>query len=359
MCQINGEIAGNRRNLEMPTVGLYKRGKSWYVRYNKNGKDERIKVSNHKKTAERIRAELQIKFDKEEFEVEPDLVEISLNDLAKEFLNTKKNRVGATTLTRYNQYLYSFTNFIQQNFSAKFYAHMLKEIHVDECIQSLFSKGNSSKTANETLSLIKGMFKYAKEHHNVLENPAKNLRNFPDAPVKAVEYFSKEEMELILKNSPEHWRDVFEFFYLTGLRDGELVNLTWSDVNLQTKQIAIESKSHWKTKTKNVRHIPLNDKAVKILQRCKKHDNHDFVFTPIKDSKISKGYARKVLIKVLTKLGLTGHIHKLRHTFASHLVMSSVSIYDVSQLLGHTDIKMTKKYAHLAPDYLKEQVDKL
>lgn len=58
-------------------------------------------------------------------------------------------------------------------------------------------------------------------------------------------------------------------------------------------------------------------------------------------------------------LGLNGDIHKLRHTFASKLVMNGRPLYDVQKLLGHKDIKTTMIYAHLSPDYLKESVKAL
>ena len=68
-----------------------------------------------------------------------------------------------------------------------------------------------------------------------------------------------------------------------------------------------------------------------------------------------KRYLKKAEIedwKVLT-------IHNLRHTFASHLVMSGTDLYTVSKLLGHSSIAVTQMYAHLAPDYLKVSVERL
>ena len=87
----------------MPTVGLYKRGKSWYVRYNKNGKDERIKVSNHKNTAERIRAELQIRFDKDKFGVESIAYQAALVHLLREEMFRKGYYFEVTPITHGRQ----------------------------------------------------------------------------------------------------------------------------------------------------------------------------------------------------------------------------------------------------------------
>jgi site-specific recombinase XerD len=343
----------------MPIVRPYQRGKSWYIDYTLNGKRERKKIANDRKTATVIAAQIQNNLDKGQYGIPPDLTEISIGNLATEFLNTKRNRVAEATLKRYGQYFDYFTNFIESNFPSNSHVHQIREVYVEECIQSIREKGGSPKTANETLSIIKAMFDYAIKHYYASLNPAKDIPKFPDAPATAVEYFSDDEMTQILEDSPERWRDIFEFFYLTGLRNAELINLTWSDVDSENNQIKIRSKSHWKTKTRNVRYIPLNEKAVEILKRCQRYDGHDFVFTTRKGTKISDEYPRKVLQKVLERLGLEGHIHKLRHTFASHLVMKGEPLYNVSKLLGHTSIDMTQQYAHLAQESLKKTVDKL
>ena len=65
-------------------------------------------------------------------------------------------------------------------------------------------------------------------------------------------------------------------------------------------------------------------------------------------------------LKLVRRCGLkNASLHTLRHTFASHLIMSGADLYTVQKLLGHSSIKTTEIYAHLAPDYLKSAIAKL
>lgn len=344
----------------MSAVRVFQRNKSFYVDYtDAGGKRHRKRIAKNRGDANLIAAQIQTNLDREPYGIPPDLTEIDLSGLIAKFLNTKRNRIAESTLKRYSQYLQYFADFIRSNFPTRMQVHLIQAVHIEEYIQSLIDKGNSPKTANESLAIINGMLEYARRNHHISRNPAKNISKFPDAPDTAVEFFTEEEMDLILENSPPKWKDIFEFFYLTGLRNGEFVNLTWPDVDFKNKQIKVESKTNWKTKTRNVRFVPLNDRAMEILKRCPRFDNHNYVFVTDKGTPISKEYPRKVLKKILHGIDLAGSPHKLRHTFASHLVMKGVSIYEISQLLGHTNITMTMKYAHLAPDHLRKAIEKL
>jgi integrase len=119
--------------------------------------------------------------------------------------------------------------------------------------------------------------------------------------------------------------------------------------------IAIVSSGSWKTKTGESRVIPLNKTALEIIKN-QKGKNKEYVFTSKFGSKIHPDKPYHSLKTALKNLGLKGDVHKLRHTFASRLVMKGRSLYEVQKLLGHKDIKTTMIYAHLSPDYLKESV---
>ena len=343
----------------VPTVRLYKRGKTWYTDYTVNGKRKREPVSKDKKRAQLIAATKQSNLHKEKYGLPLDIVEASIQNLISSFLNAKRNRVRTTTMNRYQEYLDHFAKFMSDNFASKSLAHEVRSIHIDECLQSFLDNGGAPKTANEELALSKQLFRYAKDNNHILVNPTDTIRKFPVEPATAVAFYSEQEMNLILENSPQPWRDIYEFLYLTGLRNGELINLTWDNVDLENGQITIQSSGRWKTKTEGFRIIPMHQKAIEILNRCPQHSGQNYVFTNQRRQKIPDGQPYKVLAKVLRKLGIEGNIHRFRHTFASHLVMKGEPLYNVSKLLGHTNIDMTQKYAHLAPESLRKTVDKL
>lgn len=343
----------------VPIVRLFKREKTWYIDYTVNGKRKREPVSKDKKRAQLIAATKQSNLDKEKYGLPLDTVEASIQDLISSFINSKRNRVRTATMNRYQEYLDHFVKFMSDSFPSKSLIHEVKSIHIDECLQSFLDNGGAPKTANEELALLKQLFRYAKNNNHILVNPTDTIRKFQVEPATAVAFYSEQEMNLILENSPQPWRDIYEFLYLTGLRNGELINLTWDNVDLENEQITIQSGGSWETKTNKFRIVPLNKRAIEILKHLPRSSNHDYAFTDQKSQKISEGQPYKKLKRVLGQLDLEGNIHKIRHTFASHLVMKGEPLYNVSKLLGHTSIDMTQKYAHLAPESLRKTVDKL
>ncbi len=143
----------------------------------------------------------------------------------------------------------------------------------------------------------------------------------------------------------------------TGLRQMELLSLKWSQVDLTGKQIILDNQSHI-TKSKKIRSLPLNKKAFGTISRLNKGNPYDFVFEfPDITNRwkfIQNNFRKYIkLAEVNPKL----NFHSLRHTFASWLVQKGVNIYEVSKLLGHSDLKMTQIYAHLRSEDLRKSVE--
>ncbi|PIU25963.1 MAG: integrase [Candidatus Aquicultor secundus] len=142
----------------------------------------------------------------------------------------------------------------------------------------------------------------------------------------------------------------------TGLRRGELFNLKWSDVDLDRAMLTVKGAG---AKSGQTRHVPLNAEAFDVLFRWK---------TCVKDSELvfpGKNGGRFDNInnswrKLLKDADIVNfRFHDLRHHFASRLVMAGVDLNTVRELLGHSDIKMTLRYAHLAPEVKANAVAKL
>lgn len=143
----------------------------------------------------------------------------------------------------------------------------------------------------------------------------------------------------------------------TGLRRGELFGLKWSDVDFEQKILTVAAET---AKTGKTRHIPLNDEALNILKEWKAQEDSKslYVFSG-KDGQPFHD-VRKSWAGVLEKAKITGfRWHDLRHTFASKLVIAGVDLNTVRELLGHTDYKMTLRYAHLAPEHKANAVARL
>lgn len=136
----------------------------------------------------------------------------------------------------------------------------------------------------------------------------------------------------------------------TGLRRGELLSLQWSDVDLEAKVITVQAGN---AKNGRQRHLPLNKEALSVITRWARQSNEQGrVFEP-RDTK--KGWNALLDAAHIANF----RFHDLRHHFASKLVMVGVDLNTVRELLGHSDIKMTLRYAHLAPEHLSAAVAKL
>jgi integrase len=141
----------------------------------------------------------------------------------------------------------------------------------------------------------------------------------------------------------------------TGVRRGELLSLTWADVALtgDNPHITVHTKDP-NSRSVHTRHIPLNTEVLGVLKSWRAvHPGQDRVFA------IDTGFksAWKSLLKraQITRF----RWHDLRHHFASRLVQEGVPLNTVRDLMGHADIKMTLRYAHLAPDQRRQAVELL
>lgn len=136
----------------------------------------------------------------------------------------------------------------------------------------------------------------------------------------------------------------------TGMRRGELTQLTWADVNIAGKLLTVRAGY---AKSGKARHLPLNAEALTVLRALRKArpgDGRLFDITAVTKSWDGICASAKLV---------DFRFHDLRHTFASKLVMAGVDLNTVRELLGHGDIKMTLRYAHLAPEHKRAAVDLL
>lgn len=135
----------------------------------------------------------------------------------------------------------------------------------------------------------------------------------------------------------------------TGLRRGELTSLTWGDVDLQRKLVTVRSGY---AKSGKARHVPLNTEAAGVLKRWQTQQPKGRLF--------EVGTIKKAWGALLVNAKIADfRFHDLRHHFASKLVQAGVDLNTVRELLGHADLKMTLRYAHLAPSNTASAVERL
>jgi len=216
--------------------------------------------------------------------------------------------------------------------------------------------------ARRDLICLSASFNKAVKDGYLLKNPCQGIKRFklPEAQPK---FYSKEDLEKLLSVMSENpdMKDAVIFSVNSGLRQMEMITLTWSQINLSDRIVILDNSSHI-TKTKRVRSIPLNLDAYEVIQKryLNRAEGIEYVFTlngkMIDANRLTQRFKKYVYAsKINSKLNW----HALRHTFASWLVQSGVSIYVVSKLLGHSNVSTTEIYSHLRRDDFINAVNQL
>lgn len=215
--------------------------------------------------------------------------------------------------------------------------------------------GAAPGSVNRRLIMLRYMFNLAIRDWKIpgiTKNPTEGIRLLKENNKKE-RYIKPEEMgrlyESVKASKNVMLQYIVAFLVLTGARRNEVLHATWDDFDLERGDWRIP-----KTKSGNARHVPLNDGALRILEMVRGMSRSEFVFGNPKTKSCYKHifYAWDVARK---KAGLPEvRLHDLRHTFASMLVNNGRNLYEVQKLLGHTQVKTTQRYAHLARETLVE-----
>jgi integrase len=278
---------------------------------------------------------------------------------------------------------------LESNFS-QFYGRKLSDITAWDMQKWRAEKGKAGlkpSTINRRVTTLKAVLNKAVEWEVIHANPITNIKPIKIDSNARIRYLSQQEeaslrdaldqRELELREgrlSGNAWRDkrgyqtkpalLAKFVdhlkpmtllnLNTGMRRGELFNLKWKDVDLVAKRITIEGQT---SKSGQTRHIPLNTEAFSILQQWREQTTADFVFaSPVTGKRFNN--IKKAWEQLRGKAHLEDfRFHDLRHTFASKLVMAGVDLYTVKELMGHSTIQMTERYAHLAPEHKASAVE--
>jgi integrase len=217
---------------------------------------------------------------------------------------------------------------------------------------------NKPYQANRALALLSKMFSLAISWDWRESNPVLGIERYQEE--KRDRWLDQEELNrlwTVLDQYPMHLTAyVFKFLLLTGARKGEALNATWDQFDLDK---GVWTKPSHMTKQKKKEHLPLSEKAIDLLQTLKKlnKDRSAYLFpgrVPGEPIKEVKTFWSAVLKKAELK---NVRVHDLRHTHASHLVSSGLSLSIVGKLLGHTQASTTQRYAHLADEPLRQAAE--
>ncbi len=275
-------------------------------------------------------------------------------------LRVERN-VSTNTMDAYkrdiNQYLMYLSDLDINNLSD------VKSTHIRDYVRILSDGGMAPASISRIISSIRTYYRFLSSENILDENPVLLINN-PKLPKKLPDVLSEKEISLIInaiqESSQFYQRDkaIIELLYSCGIRVTELCNLEMSNLFIDEDLIRVMGKGN------KERLLPLGIRSKKYLDDYIKHSRNShikksgssFVFVSRNGNQLTRAMINIILNKWTQVSGLKKSVspHKLRHSFATHLLEGGADLRFVQALLGHSDISTTQIYTHIDKHYLKE-----
>jgi len=278
-----------------------------------------------------------------------------------DYLQIEKN-YSSNTLSAYKKDLIEFENFINENFDKYPIEHAeYKAIRL--WIVELVNKNLSNRSINRKVSSLKSFYKFLVKTDTIGSSPL--LAHSPLKQSKKIQVpFSKEEINSLLDSDSfkNNFRGVLQktiitFFYFTGVRRIELINIKESDINMDSSTIRIMGK---RSKERIIPMLPKLKKSIVDYLYLRSQEfnkkNLEYLFVSRSGSQLSEKYVYRTVNEyfklVSPKVKKAPHV--LRHSFATHLINEGADINSVKELLGHSSLSATQVYSHTSMERIKE-----
>lgn len=218
----------------------------------------------------------------------------------------------------------------------------------------LLTEGLKPASADHYLKLMRRAWNLAVEWEMLESSPLTRLQLFnPDNRME--NYLSPEQLDklvTVLRIAPPRTVcNVALFLLTTGARLNEALRARWDQIDKANRVWKIPASN---SKSKRIRSVPLNDAALEVLSQLDTEGKYDNLFINTKTKKPLVN-VHKVWGRLRAQAGMEWlRIHDLRHSYASFLVNSGRTLYEVQKILGHSDAKVTERYAHLSSKTLQD-----
>lgn len=227
----------------------------------------------------------------------------------------------------------------------------------------MISEQKAEATIKYAMAVISQVWTHA-ERMGLVNSPSPTKQVvLPKKDNKRQRYLSKDEADQllsVLKSRSPVTHDMSILALDCGLRFGEIAALTWGDCDLTHRQLFIRD-----PKARANRFAFMTERVYQVLSSLPKRSPSELIFPDSNGKKmerISNSFrktADELFNQNVSDLRLRVCFHTLRHTFASRLVNSGVSLYEVKELMGHSDFSMTQRYSHLSPEGLRTAIRNL
>lgn len=270
----------------------------------------------------------------------------------------------------------------------------LSSIIIQDFYNTLFKKTKSSNTVLKVHKLLRAFFNYVEKEGYISKNPCDNVTIPKDKSINVdsiiekqkipFKYFTEDEVKILRTAFKDNkYEKVVDFALGTGMREGEIIALKWSNLNFEEKEIYIKNntsrsatydeegkKTGYETKDgtpktdSSVRIVPMSDFIYDLLLDLPHDPESDYVFNA-NGHQIDKKDLEKIWRNILLELCNKDKnfvyrvFHDLRHTFAVLLLLNGTDLYTIMKLLGHKKLSSTEIYLEVLPETKDTSVNKL
>ncbi len=290
---------------------------------------------------------------------------IELTAKGKAFLNylTNERHYSEETLLAYQHDLEEFADFLSEA-----NVNDLKDLTYQDIRRYLFQlqkKDLAKSSLARRLSSLRSAFNFFQESGWVDNNPFQYVHS-PKQGLHLPDFFYEEELLALFEavQGPEALqqrdRALLEFLYATGARVSECTELSLDQVELDAMVVLLHGKGG------KDRYVPFGGPCKEALQTylaegrqellAKSGEDHQLVFVNYKGQGLSREGIAYILKQIVKRSAsqLAIHPHKLRHSFATHLLNHGADIRTVQELLGHSSLSTTQIYTHLSKESLRQ-----
>ena len=217
----------------------------------------------------------------------------------------------------------------------------------------LLNEGLAPASADHHVKLMRRVLNLAVQWEFLEKNPLKGIELYMvDNQVE--NYLDDEQtqrlMDVLLSDANRSVCHILIFLISTGARLNEALTATWKNVNVEASVWKVDAT---RSKSKKTRSIPLNDSAHWVLEQVPSKGKSEYLFpSPVS----GKPYTTitRAWYRLRAEAGVKVRIHDLRHSFSARLISNGRSLFELQSILGHSDPKVTMRYAHLSAKALQE-----
>jgi integrase/recombinase XerD len=280
------------------------------------------------------------------------------------YLRVEKG-LAQNTILAYGRDLKKFAAFLRKR--QKLRLEDVDREDVVDFLSSLYKEKLDSRSVARYLVSLRGLYKFALMEEMIRVDPTENLES-PKVRSSLPTYLRVDEVNKLLQapdlNTSFGLRDraMLEVLYSTGLRVSELLNLRISDIDVRIGCVRCVGKGD------KERLVPIGRKAIEAVEQYLATGRPQFakpssppphnqvLFLTRVGRRLSRVGIWKIIHDYGTRLGLRGRLtpHKLRHSFATHLLEGGADLRSVQLMLGHAEISTTQIYTHVVEERLKQ-----